>query len=487
MNDMDKITDPFSVIEEQKKIIEKQAVEIEMLEAAFNLTDTGILISNSDGYVLRVNPAQTRITGHDPQYTLKKHMSEIANDFHTESATLNVIGTLKPTKFEQHLPTGQSYLVFGEPYFDTDGDLKYIICNLVDSTYINYIKQKLEYATLEKMELEENLQQLKRSSSIEKKLVCTSLKMKEILKVCLTVAPFDTTVLITGESGVGKELIANYVFENSKRNTKPFLKINCAAIPENLLESELFGYEEGAFTGARSGGKKGVFETLDGGTILLDEIGEMSLPLQAKLLRVLQNGEIYRIGGQLPIHVDVRIIASTNCNLEAAIKEGKFRKDLYYRLAVIMIKVPSLQERKEDIAPLIRFFLGKYNEKYDCNKQITFDVVQFVTYNLEFEGNVRELENFIERLVLLTKNNVIGIKELLDFLRDSDYDSESGSVIRNSDDYSLNEILESYEKKILTSYLQSCKTTVNMSKALNVDQSTISRKLQKYGISLNEK
>jgi len=261
----------------------------------------------------------------------------------------------------------------------------------------------------EKSRREELERELKRRYQFHN-IVYASDKMKEVIKTCLKIAKTKASVLIRGESGTGKELIAKAIHYNSDRAQAPFITINCAAIPETLLEAELFGYEKGAFTGAYTS-KPGKFELADGGTLFLDEIGDLPLPLQAKLLRVLQEQTFERLGSTKVIKVDVRIIAATNRELEQMIKKGEFREDLYWRLNVVPIYLPSLKERIEDIPILVDHFLNKFNSHYGKNVKISSDVLNiFLKYS--WPGNVRELENLIERLVLLCENEVIKKEDL---------------------------------------------------------------------------
>jgi DNA-binding NtrC family response regulator len=244
-----------------------------------------------------------------------------------------------------------------------------------------------------------------------KNIISVSGKMDEVLSLVSRVARTDTTVLIRGESGTGKELIAHAIHFNSARSTQSFIKVNCAALPENLLESELFGHEKGAFTGAIQR-RIGRFEEANTGTIFLDEIGDLSLPLQAKLLRVLQEKEIQRVGGNASIQVDARVITATNKDLEKAIREGDFREDLYYRLNVVPILLPPLRERKDDIPMVIEFFLEKYNHK--CKKQVKGATKEVFDLLLKYHypGNVRELENIMERAIVLTRHEYITLADL---------------------------------------------------------------------------
>ena len=244
------------------------------------------------------------------------------------------------------------------------------------------------------------------------KMVGRSRKMRELREMIHQVSGSDATILITGESGTGKELVANLIKATSTRDDKPFLKINCNAINDSLLEADLFGYEKGAFTGAASR-KIGKFEVVDGGTIFLDEIGDISPRMQVSLLRVLQNGEIIRVGGNEPVQVNVRVIAATNVDLAQAVKEKKFRLDLYYRLNIINIDIPPLRERKEDIVELVSYFVNHYREAF--KKEIDFVPKSIINRLLahDWPGNVRELENLIQRAVLMAKGKMITEADLI--------------------------------------------------------------------------
>ncbi len=279
------------------------------------------------------------------------------------------------------------------------GALHYITKPINYEELKHIVKQALELTSLK-----EEVKTLK--DLLFDEIIAESPSMKEVLEKAKRVSPFDTTVLITGESGTGKEVIARFIHKNSKRKDKEFIPINCGAIPDELLEAELFGYKKGAFTGATSD-KKGIIEEADGGTLFLDEIGDLPLNLQVKLLRVLQEGEIKPIGSNKAKKVDVRFLAATNQDLEKLIKEGKFREDLYYRLNVIKIHIPPLRERKEDIIPLAKFFIKKYSTKYNIKPKLLSEkaISQLLSYN--WPGNVRELENTIERAVLMTTGDII--------------------------------------------------------------------------------
>jgi TyrR family helix-turn-helix protein len=292
----------------------------------------------------------------------------------------------------------------------------------------------------------------------------------------------DSTVLLTGESGVGKGVIAKLLHENGSRRDFPFVKVNCGAIPENLIESELFGYESGAFTGSRKDGKKGLFETANKGTIFLDEISELPHNLQVKLLQVIQEREITRVGGVESIPINVRIISATNQDLMSLVHEGKFREDLYYRLNVVPISIPPLRERPEDIIPMIRIFLNRINIKMKEHKDIDSKTIA-ILMKYPWPGNVRELQNIIERLVITTKGTVIQPENLPSFI----YEAANGvEALGKSTSKSLSEAMNHAEREILLKAQEQYKTTRAMAKALGISQPTVVRKLRKHSIADTE-
>ena len=307
-------------------------------------------------------------------------------------------------------------------------------------------------------------------------IVSESEAMHNVMALTKKLASVNTTVLITGESGVGKGLIARRLHEEGVRWKKPFVTVNCGAIPENLIESELFGYVAGAFTGSRSDGKQGLFEAAQDGTIFLDEISELPLNLQVKLLQVIQERQITPVGGTRPIPVDVRIISATNRNLEELVKEGRFREDLYYRLNVVPINVPALRERPADIIPLIQMNIARCNRELGETKSISPDALS-ILLKYPWPGNIRELQNIIERLVITTSHNVITEDDIFIFIKEAAEDNQI-----NYADTSLAAALERAEKEILSRALENYKSTRAIARVLKVSQPTIVRKLNKYGL-----
>ncbi len=305
-------------------------------------------------------------------------------------------------------------------------------------------------------------------------------KMLELFDLIKDIAKTNSTVLITGESGTGKELIANAIHFNSDRIKKPFVKVNCGVLAENLLESELFGHVKGAFTGAIRD-KLGRFEMANGGTIFLDEIGDISLNMQLKLLRVLQEGEFERVGGTETIKVDVRIIAATNRDLQELMRKGEFRQDLYYRLNVIPIEVPPLRERKDDIPLLVTHFLTKFNEQFNKNIDSIDDEAMQCLQEYDWPGNIRELENLVERAVVLNKTGRLTLKDFPPYIVQK---REPALEVEIDSDQSLNDLVDNFEKQIIMKALRENNfNKLRTAEKLGIHRSTFMSKLKKYGIN----
>ena len=322
--------------------------------------------------------------------------------------------------------------------------------------------------------------------------VFKSRESKATLHQALKVARYTSNVMIYGESGVGKEIVARIIHQNSERKSFPMIKINCAAIPEHLLESELFGYEKGSFTGASSKGKVGLWEAAQNGTLFLDEVGELSLSFQAKLLRVIQEKEIVRVGGITPIKVDVRIIAATNRDLGRMVQEGKFREDLYYRLNVYPITVLPLRKRRDDIIPLAKYFVDRYDQEFGLEKSLDVKTMEFLE-NQPFRGNIRELQNLIQRLMIATDSQIIEVRDVLRVLAFDQGEDQSPAEAPapaapqpEAEGGSLKEMLARQEREILRLYQRRYGSTRKLARLLGISQSSVVRKLHQYGLASGE-
>lgn len=458
------------------------------LDAIIESSFDGIGVIDADGTLLRVNKAYCQISGLTLEDTgVGLNIRELEERRHVNPAVgLMVFQEKKPVTIKQKIKTGKEVLITGNPVFDEGGNVFKVICNIRDMTELNNLKaQADDYKNFKERYCTE-LQELRARQLAHDHIVAQSLEMQKVLELAQRVALVDSNVLITGDTGVGKEIIAKVIHKTSPRTDGPFTKINCGAIPENLLESELFGYMDGAFTGARKGGKVGIFEYCNQGSVLLDEIGEMPLGLQVKLLRVIQEQEIFRIGDTSPRKIDVRIIASSNKDLKKMVDLQQFRADLFYRLNVVSIEVPPLRERLEDIIPLAIYFLEKFNGRYQKSRRLdpeTYNVLE----SYSWPGNVRELENLIERLVVVLQEDVVPAIEVVNLLKIEDTTASEKLLLRVNDLLPLEEAREMVEKKLLFRALQECGSTRKMARALGVTHPTILNKLHKYGINSGRK
>lgn len=449
----------------------------EELISIINAASVGIWITDENANILAINDIYERISGIRAKDVIGRNMREYEKEgVISESAVLKALNRKENVMILQNnLLTGKKSLVTARPVFDSENNIKRVVATTIDIAEIDRLQQQLQNS----IESFDKFYEVKlRSLLKDMNFIFQSRKMQELVNLVYKISQVDSTILILGESGVGKELITRLIHGLGKRAGQAFLRINCGAIPENLLESELFGYEKGAFTGAHHG-KKGLFELANGGDIFLDEIGDLPLNMQVKILRVLQEGEFFKVGGGKPITVDVRIITSTNKDLEKMVHEGKFRKDLFYRLFVIPLTVPPLRERKEDISIFIYHFLEYFNRKYGFNKEISLEAVNLLT-QYEWPGNVRELRNSIERLVVTTSGNIILPEHLLYINNLSNNKESNRNKIIISEIIPLAEAINEVEKQLISLALKKYGSSYKAAKILQTSQSGISRRLRKH-------
>lgn len=447
----------------------------------------GLFITDGAGNVVMVNNAWERICGIGREFVLGKNAQDLVDrKFYTESSVMAAIAAkrkvtimLEMTRGEK---IGQKVMATAIPIWDESGAIRRVVANIRDITEILYLRELLGKTQELNAMYAAELEQMRRRQTLENHdIIARSPATRRILEMAAQVAKVDSTVLLTGESGCGKEVVAKVIHRLSHRATGPLIKVNCGAIPETLLESELFGYDGGAFTGARKQGKPGMFELAKHGTLFLDEIGDISFQLQAKLLRALQDRQIMRVGGIKPLEIDARIITATNRNLQAMVREGQFRDDLYYRLNVVSIEIPPLRERKEDIPLLVLQFIEKINKKYSFDKRISPEVIDgFLMY--PWPGNIRELENVTERMLVMTGENEIRINHVPVNVRNYIVPIEEERPHLSSQ-VPLKTALERTERQLLEQMLKQYGTTRKVAQALKVNQSTVVRKIKKYKLS----
>ncbi len=438
----------------------------------------GIYISDHTGKTVRVNDRYEKLTGLKKKNLLGRNVKELKTEGAFNYAiNPSVVKTGKPQTSLQRTGTGREVILNGHPVFNQEGQVAYVVTYVRDVTLLSQLKEQISYQSelIEKYHREAHYL---RTRNLQNAIV-ESPKMITLMNLLKRVAATDSTVLILGETGVGKDVFANQIHQHSLRRDEPFYKINCATIPESLIESELFGYEPGAFSGASTKGKPGYFEMADKGTLFLDEIGELPLSMQAKLLRVLQDQEVMRLGSTKVKKVDVRFIAATNRRLEQAVKEGIFRSDLYYRLRVAVLDLPPLRERQEEIIPLLNFFLEKFNTKYKKNLDLTPEAKNTLQ-RYSWPGNIREMENLIQGLVVTQENFSLGVRDLPNYLLHKEELLEVLPFQHQAEDQSLGDVMSQFEKEFLKNALEKHGSLAKVASALKVDRSTVFRKLKKY-------
>jgi len=450
------------------------------LDAIIDSSSDGLWICDADARVIRINPASERINNIKVSEVVGKTMQELLEQgFIDRSAALDALTTGKVVSLLQNRE-GRKLISTGTPVFDANGKAIRVVVSERDITEIDNLQHELEEQEALRDQFRSHMLEMRQADLASRRVIARSPAMVNALKQALKVSAVHSTVLILGESGVGKGLIADLIQKNSGRADKPLIEINCGAIPESLIESELFGYEKGAFTGAQSAGKPGYLELADGGILFLDEIAELPPAAQVKLLRFLENGQVVRLGGTKSRKIDVRILAATHRNLEEMVKQGSFRLDLYYRLNVIPIHVPSLRDRRDCILPLVRHYIDFFGARDSIHKRLTRAALDaLVAY--DYPGNVRQLMNICERLVVMTETDLIGLKDLPAEIAAGGAQG-SGAAANWPEEMTLQETLDSVERTVLQKALAKHGNQVRMAQALGVNQSTVARKLKKHGL-----
>ena len=468
------ITELESVSRELSKIKELK----NELEAVFDASYDEIYVTDGTGTTTSINKVGESYYGVKAEEMVGKNVRELEKlGYFSPSVVDIVLEEKRRITIPQKTKTGKQLIVTANPVFEEDNNIIRVVVNSRDVTELTNLRQKLQDTEKLAETYRNQIMQMKEKHDESLTIIADSDQMKQILEMVTRVAQVESTVLMLGESGVGKGVLAKKIHDLSKRAEGRFITINCGAIPENLLESELFGYEPGAFSGARKEGKKGLIEMVHKGTLLLDEVGELPLSLQVKLLTVIQERKVMRVGGSESKPVDIRIIAATNRDIQKMVKEGEFREDLYYRLNVIPVVIPPLRHRKEDIPPLVHYFLAKFNGKYQLNKKVTPEALELMT-NCYWKGNVREVENIIERLVVTTDSNDIEPAHLPDYILNSS--TSVNNRVYVMDICPLREATEELERQMISKAFERYDNTYKMAEVLDVNQSTIVRKMKKY-------
>jgi len=435
--------------------------------------DKDITVADGNGVILRVSDAYEQRYGISKEEITGKDVYELEEiGIFRPSVTARVLKEKRKVTLFQKTKKEAKILATGIPIFNKEGNIEYVIS--FSSLYIDMLTGEQQYAPLNELMNEYNfeLNKLSLRNCIDKDFIAKSKTMLEIKELIAQIADTDASVLITGETGTGKSMIASIIHKSGHRSNGPFVDINCGVIPETLIESELFGYEKGAFTGANDRGKPGKIELANHGTLFLDEIGELPLNTQLRLLQVTQERTITRIGGLKKIDVDFRLISATNHNLKEGIGSGAFREDLFYRLNVIPIHIPPLRERPEDLFALITSFLDRFNRQYKRDVKLSPNVFDMLLRR-KWPGNIRQVENLIERIVITAKNSLVTLEGM-------PKDTETSVMDIMEEGTSLRERIEDYERKIFTKVFEKHKTSISVAKALSISQTVASRRLRKY-------
>jgi len=464
--------------------IEGISKELDLFKNMKNWLDTiidssydGLWICDHDGKVIRINKASERINNLKAEEVVGKNMKDlVAQGFFDKSVTYEVLKKKTSVTMIQQLKEGKRILVTGNPIFDEKGEIVFVVTNDRDISELDHLRNQLQEAQALAKGYISRLSELEMKGVDLSNIIFQSREMERIIEIALRVAKVDSTVLLLGESGVGKGMIAKLIHKQSERTNGPFIRVDCAGIPEPLVETELFGYEKGAFTGAKIEGKPGFFELANKGTLFLDEIGEIPLATQSKLLRFLEDHEIIRVGGTEPKEIDVRVVAATNRNIDEMVAARAFRKDLYYRLNVVPIHIPPLRERREDILPLTFHFLEKFNKTHRKEKTLSPETIEALC-KYDFPGNIRELANIVERLLVIVEGKRIEVQDLPNAILN--YGPKDSSYRLLFEGIPLKDALKKCEDIIIQNALKKFGSQRETAKALKVDQATISRKIKK--------
>jgi len=450
------------------------------LDLVLDTIHDGVSVIDATGTFLRINPSMSRITGLAPEVFLGQHILSLYEKGYFQDIPF-AYRALKEGVTQhgiQKQSNGKVIMISATPILDEAGRVRYVVSDARDVTEMEHLREELE-KTKQMSELyRAEVVRLSMESLLDNKIVVRSKEMLDLLENAIKVAATDATVLILGESGAGKEVVASVIHQFGPRaKTGPFLKLNCNTIPEELFESELFGYEKGAFTGASLQGKPGLLDLAQGGTLFLDEIGDLPMKVQGKFLHLLEKSEFRRIGGTRSIKVDLRILAATNQDLRKLAEKGQFRKDLYYRLNVVPMTVPPLRERPSDISALLGMYLDRFNNKYNARKNLSLDALK-VLQQYTWPGNVRELMNFVERIVITAPHDSVQQDDLPDLDKSDTRDKADCAFSMG-----LKGAVAQVEREVLEKARGKYRSSRKIARALNLSHTAVQNKLRKLGLT----
>ena len=454
------------------------------LDAIIDASTDGLWICDGDANVLRLNPASERINKVRASEVVGRNMRQLlAEGFIDRSVTLEVIESGQKVDLLQRTRGNKKLMISGIPVLDEQGRVVRVVVTEQDITEVDLLRRQLEEQGAIQEHFRHQMLEMQLSSLDSNPIVAESPAFIKVLKQALRVSLVDSTVLILGESGTGKGVVADLVHKYSARSGMPILKLNCGAIPESLVESELFGYEKNSFTGASQTGKPGHIELAHQGILFLDEIGELPLSAQVKLLRFLEDGQVYRVGATRSKKVDVRVLCATNRDIDAMVASGQFRRDLFYRLNVIPLRIPPLRERRDCILPLLQHYIDHFAKKHQREVHFRFScgaVEALLAYR--YPGNIRELRNICERLAVMIDGPQIELEDLPKEVRGEAFTLGTAFGESGKGQMTLQEIMADMERRVLIEAKQRFQTQEKIARALGVNQSTIARKLRRHAV-----
>ncbi|HDX7156687.1 TPA: sigma 54-interacting transcriptional regulator [Clostridioides difficile] len=459
-------------------------LDLEFYQKILEASHDEICVSDDKGIIIYCNKAFEENYGLKKEDILGKNVSFLEDSGYSTKSPIPIVLKTK-TKFslEQDTQTGKKLIITATPIFDENGHLEFTVENCRDITELNNIKNKLEDTKKQVKKYKSEVETLYRTAlRIEDTVIMDGIVMRPIINTVNHVSKTDVSVLLLGESGTGKSSLARYIHHNSNRSNGPFITINCATISPQLLESELFGYTSGAFTGASTKGKVGLVELANGGTLFLDEIGDIPQNLQAKFLQLIQDRTFTPVGSLKNKKVDIRIISATNVDLVSKVKEKKFREDLYYRLNVIEIKLPPLRERRDNLVEIIKYYFNRYSSNFNLNKTISKEAMDAIA-NYRFPGNIRELQNIIQKILLTCTDNHITIDDLPNILTKNIHITNNGnkthisqinkviisdSKSTNYKNKNFDTLIKEYEKNIILDAYEKFGSSYKVAKHLEI-------------------
>ncbi|HBH1734920.1 TPA: sigma 54-interacting transcriptional regulator [Clostridioides difficile] len=471
-------------------------LDLEFYQKILEASHDEICVSDDKGIIIYCNKAFEENYGLKKEDILGKNVSFLEDSGYSTKSPIPIVLKTK-TKFslEQDTQTGKKLIITATPIFDENGNLEFTVENCRDITELNNIKNKLEDTKKQVKKYKSEVETLYRTAlRIEDTVIMDGIVMRPIINTVNHVSKTDVSVLLLGESGTGKSSLARYIHHNSNRSNGPFITINCATISPQLLESELFGYTSGAFTGASTKGKVGLVELANGGTLFLDEIGDIPQNLQAKFLQLIQDRTFTPVGSLKNKKVDIRIISATNVDLVSKVKEKKFREDLYYRLNVIEIKLPPLRERRDNLVEIIKYYFNRYSSDFNLDKTISKEAMDAIA-NYRFPGNIRELQNIIQKILLTCTDNHITIDDLPNILTKNIHITNNGnkthisqinkviisdSKSTNYKNKNFDTLIKEYEKNIILDAYEKFGSSYKVAKHLEISQSKANRLIRKY-------